>query len=126
MQSAKISSRLHLYQMPLFQIDYCLNPLTMKYRLLLFFFLSGVVVTLGQAKDPSENVVITSKKKKIRVSINEHGELYVNVSPKDVLKFKAIGWVRYSDFGARGDGKTDDINAIAATHASAPTFGESQ
>ena len=89
----------------------------MKYRLLLFFFLSGVVVTLGQAKDPSENVVITSKKKKIWVSINEHGELYVNVSPKDVLKFKAIGWVRYSDFGARGDGKTDDINAIAATHA---------
>jgi hypothetical protein len=25
--------------------------------------------------------------------------------------------VRYSDFGAKGDGKTDDIDAIAATHA---------
>jgi hypothetical protein len=38
-------------------------------------------------------------------------------NPTDVLKFKANGFVRYSDFGARGDGKTDDIDAIAATHA---------
>ena len=89
----------------------------MKYRLLLFCLLAGVVVTLGQTKGPSENVVITSNKKKTLVSTNENGELHVNVSPKDLLKFKAVGWVRYSDFGARGDGKTDDIDAIAATHA---------
>src|SRR5690606_13453080 len=37
--------------------------------------------------------------------------------PKDVLYFKAMGWVRYSNFGAVGDGKTDDMDAIAATHA---------
>jgi hypothetical protein len=41
----------------------------------------------------------------------------VNVSPKDALKFKANGSVRYSDFGAKGDGKTDDIDAIAGAHA---------
>lgn len=40
-----------------------------------------------------------------------------NVSPKDVLKFKAAKVVHYSDFGAKGDGKTDDIEAIVATHA---------
>lgn len=40
-----------------------------------------------------------------------------NLSKKDVLKFKAKGFVQYSDFGAKGDGKTDDTNAIAATHA---------
>ena len=34
-----------------------------------------------------------------------------------MLKFKANGWVHYSDFGAKGNGKTDDIDAIAATHA---------
>ena len=34
----------------------------------------------------------------------------------DTLKLKANGVVRYSDFGAKGDGKTDDMNAIVATH----------
>lgn len=77
----------------------------------------------GQPKGPLENVVITSKKNKTEVRTNVKGELLVNVSKKDVLKFKAGGVVRYSDFGARGDGKTDDINAIAATHAFANQQG---
>lgn len=42
---------------------------------------------------------------------------------KDVQKFKAQGFVRYSDFDARGDGKTDDMDAIAATHAFANLHG---
>jgi len=89
----------------------------MKYRILLFFLLSSVMVAGGQTKNPLENVVITSKKEKTQVHTNENGELHVNVSPKDVRKFKANGLVRYSDFFARGDGKTDDIDAIAAAHA---------
>ena len=95
----------------------------MKYFLLLFFFFSCVIVARGQTESPLENVVITSKKKKTQVRTNENGELHVNVSPKDVLKFKAIGLVRYSDFGASGDGKTDDIDAIAAAHAFANQHG---
>ncbi len=95
----------------------------MKYMLLLFFLFSCVIVAQGQTKSPLENVVITSKKKKTQVRTNENGELHVNVSPKDVPKFKAIGLVRYSDFGARGDGKTDDIDAIAAAHAFANQHG---
>lgn len=31
--------------------------------------------------------------------------------------------ISYSDFGAKGDGKTDDVNAIAATHAFANVYG---
>ncbi len=94
----------------------------MKYLLLrnaaqLFFLLTCVMVAQGQNKGSLEDVVITSKKKKTQVRTNENGELLVNVSPKDVQKFKTDGWVRYSDFGAKGDGKTDDIDAIAATHA---------
>lgn len=89
----------------------------MKYRLLLVFLVSWVMAAQGQTQSPSENVVITSKKKKTRVSTAEDGTLLINVSPKKVRKFKAAGMVRYSDFGARGDGKTDDIDAIAATHA---------
>jgi hypothetical protein len=49
--------------------------------------------------------------------------LLINVSKKDARKFKANGLVRYSDFGARGDGKTDDIDAIAAAHAFANQHG---
>ena len=95
----------------------------MKYMLLLFFSLTFVIVARGQTKGPFENVVITSNKEKTQVRTNENGELHINVSPKDALKFKANGLVRYSDFGARGDGKTDDIVAIAATHAFANQHG---
>lgn len=90
----------------------------MKYLILFFFLFSSTFVrTQGQTKNQPENVVITSQKNKTQVQTNENGELLVNVSPKDVRSFKAKGLVRYSDFGARGDGKTDDLDAIAATHA---------
>jgi hypothetical protein len=32
-------------------------------------------------------------------------------------------WVSYHDFGAKGDGKTDDVKAIAAAHAFANEHG---
>lgn len=35
----------------------------------------------------------------------------------DLEQFKDRGFVYYSDFGATGDGESDDIDAIAATHA---------
>ena len=96
----------------------------MKYILLFFFLFSCVSGrTQGQAKSQPENVVITSIKDKTQVSTNENGELHINVSPKDVLKFKANGLVRYSDFGARGDDKIDDSDAIAAAHAIANQHG---
>ena len=90
----------------------------MKY-LLMFFFIFSLEISLiqGQTKSPSENVVITSKKGKIQTTTNNFGELHLNVSPKDAAKLKRNGFVSYSNFGARGDGKTDDIDAIAATHA---------
>ncbi len=94
-----------------------------KYLLLLLFLFSCTIVSHGQTESPLENVVITSNNKKTKVRTNENGELNANVSPKDVAKFKANGFVHYSDFGAMGDGKTDDINAIAATHAFANQHG---
>lgn len=92
-----------------------------------FFFillLNCVIVAQGQTDEsPNEKVQISSTKGKTKLSINDAGVLSVNVSPKRVLKFKAAGLVRYSDFGAKADGKTDDINAIAATHAFANQHG---
>lgn len=42
---------------------------------------------------------------------------------QQIAQFKADGFVRYEDFGAQGDGKTDDIDAIVATHAFANQHG---
>jgi hypothetical protein len=96
----------------------------MKYVHLFFFLFSCIFsIAQGQAKSTSENVVITYSKNKTGVLTNEKGELQINVSPKDVEKFKAGGFVRYSDFGAKGDGKNDDIDALAATHAFANQHG---
>ena len=94
----------------------------MKYALLSFLLLTCVILVWGQTKGPVENVLINSEKKKTGVRTSENGDLKVNVSPKDLRKFKDRGWVRYSDFGARGDGKSDDINAIAAAHAVANQY----
>ncbi len=96
----------------------------MKYIILFLFVFSSVFnMVQGQANRPAENVVITSSRNKTRVSTNDNGELLINVSKKDARKFKANGSVRYSDFGARGDSKTDDIDAIAAAHAFANQHG---
>lgn len=90
----------------------------MKYLILFFFLVIGVFsIAQEKPKNLAENVLITSKNDKTQLQTNENGELLVNVSPKDANSFKAKGLVRYSDFGARGDGKTDDIDAIAAAHA---------
>jgi hypothetical protein len=95
-----------------------------KYTFLMFLFLTCLSVTQAQHKPPLENnVVIKSREQKTRVYTSDNEGLHVNVSPKDVLKFKAAGTVRYSDFGAKGDGKTDDIDFIAATHAFANLHG---
>ena len=91
--------------------------------LLWVFVLPSAIVALGQTESLKDKVVITSLNQKTQVSTNENGELQVNVSKKNVRIFKARGSVRYSDFGARGDGKTDDMEAIAGAHAFANQHG---
>lgn len=96
----------------------------MKNMLLLFLLFSGLLTMVhGQTKDPLANVVIKSQNDKTQVHVNNDGVLNINVAPKDIIKFKENGFVNYSDFGALGDGKTDDIDAIAATHAFANQQG---
>lgn len=53
---------------------------------------------------------------KIQISTDENGELVVHVPQKQIKRFQKAGFVNYEAFGAKGDGKTDDIDAIAAAH----------
>jgi hypothetical protein len=82
---------------------------------LVLILIVAVNIADAQEKDPSENVVI-NKGKKTQVRSENDGKLIITVSKRDASKFKTRGHVRYSDFGAVGDGKTDDFDAIAATH----------
>jgi hypothetical protein len=92
--------------------------------ILLFLFFSFSVFSMAQVQtNLVENVEITSSKNKIQVSTYKDGKLLINVPKKDILRFKNKGFVSYSDFGATGDGKTDDIDAIAAAHAFANRNG---
>lgn len=94
-----------------------------KWTLLCFGFLTIPTLTEAQTENPAEKVLLTSANEKTQVTTHQNGELRVNVSPKDARSFKTRGWVSYSDFGAVGDGKTDAMDAIAATHAFANEHG---
>ena len=93
----------------------------MKCNLSTLLLLICVYAVSGQNKSAPDTVIITSEKTATRV-YTESGELHLNVSPNDAAKFKTTGYVRYKDFGAKGDGKTDDLESIAATHAFANTY----
>ncbi|WP_339700156.1 hypothetical protein [Algoriphagus aquimarinus] len=56
-------------------------------------------------------------------TIQASGQSNSNLSIENVANFKAAGSVHYSAFGAKGDGKTDDMDAIAATHEFANQHG---
>ncbi len=95
----------------------------MKYVLQLIFLATSVLFVCGQSKGPADNILISIASKKTAVTTNEKEELKVNISPADLQKFKQRGWVAYKDLGAKEDGKKDDMDAIAATHAVANQFG---
>lgn len=84
------------------------NSFAVQYMLLFFFLFSSLIIL---AKCNPEGSF-----EKTHVSANENGNLIIKVSEEDMVRFKADGFVRYSDFGAKGDGKTDDIDFIAAAH----------
>lgn len=66
----------------------------MKYSLLIFFLSTCIGLAQGQ-------------------TINTVKAL----SAEKISEFKSAGIVSYSDFGAKGDGRTDDMEAIAAAHS---------
>jgi hypothetical protein len=100
------------------------NIYLMKFVLTsLLSFSLAVTTLLSQTKRSSADTVIISDTSGTCVRVSENGRLLISVSRADFDKFKAARQVRYSDFGVKGDGKTDDIDAIAATHEFANEYG---
>ncbi|MBK3519666.1 DUF3472 domain-containing protein [Carboxylicivirga marina] len=90
--------------------------ITKKLLLILLRF-GNVLMLRGQTEESYEKVIFSSQKKKTKLSINKYGELVVNIPLISAYKLLAKGYISYSDYGAVGDGITNDINAIGATHA---------
>ncbi len=88
----------------------------MKYIVTLIYLLFAVTAAHGQ-------VEVLVDQDRTGVYTDENGVLHVAVAHEDVHEFEARGFVRYGDFGAIGDGTTDDIDAIAAAHAFANQQG---
>jgi hypothetical protein len=88
-----------------------------KNILLSTIIIASIHICKAQSTKANQNISITSLNSPTKVRTDDKGQFLVNVSPSETKKFKATGIVSYTDFGAKGDGKTDDIDAIAATHA---------
>jgi len=82
--------------------------------LLLSFY---CVISVHSQTENHPDITVTYDQKKTKVMTKEDGQLHVNVSAKDLEKFREQGYVRYGQFGAKGNGKADDMYMIAATHA---------
>ena len=88
------------------------------YRIILvYLFLFKVGVAHAQKEINPEEVLISHEKGKTEVYFNDQSVLCVNVNPKDLKKYIRLGYIQYDNLGAKGDGQTDDIDIIAATHA---------
>lgn len=92
-------------------------------RFVLFLILVSSLFTSGQTANPDNNINFTISRKKTEVTPSDDGSLQVNILRRDFRKFTNKGVVQYNDFGAVGNGKADDIDAIAATHAFANKHG---
>jgi len=92
-------------------------------HILPYLLLLTTTLTLAQSQTNGEDVTIAITGNKTEVRSSESGQLLINVSKKDARRIKSRGVIQYSYFGAEGDGQSDDIDAIAATHAFANQHG---
>ncbi len=91
----------------------------MKFIFLAFLAFWSYHIRVGAQNNHSANhqVSITTQPAATQVQLTSDGLIQVNVHPEDLQKWQQAGYVQYSQLGAKGDGKTDDIQAIVATHA---------
>ena len=88
----------------------------MKTNFIIFLVFLFLVFIATAQNSAATNDFISTNKKKTEVFTNDKGELRISVSKKDGKKMLEKGFVDYETFGAKGDGKTDDFDAIVAAH----------
>lgn len=89
----------------------------MRPLFLLVFLLAGVGCVEAQTPGSPETVVISEGGALTAMQTDSAGLLQVSLAAADARSIRERGYVLYSDFGAKGDGESDDIDAIAAAHA---------
>lgn len=94
----------------------------MKNITLFLMLLSCCFVAKSQSESTASNTVIIPKSGQTQFSFDMNGAVKITISPENIRKIKTKGYVTYGDFLAKGDGKTDDIQAIVATHAFANEY----
>ncbi len=89
-----------------------------KYILLVLIFIFFDYYLNSQKVD-----IIVSAEAKTETTILNNETFKINLNEKDLKNFKSKGFISYGDVGAAGDGKSDDINFIIATHHIANKYG---
>ena len=94
----------------------------MKNSLIIPFLILKIFIANGQ-KNTGTKAVVNSTTITTKVYQDDNDEIMINVNHNDLEKFKQNGIIRYSDLGAIGDGVSDDMIFIVATHILANQYG---
>ena len=89
-----------------------------KYILLVLIFIFFDYNLNSQKVD-----IIVSEEAKTETTILNNQTFKINLNENDLKNYKSKGFISYGDMGAVGDGKSDDINLIIATHHIANKYG---
>jgi len=99
---------------------------TFIYKLSFILFISYSCSNSNKIEDEiirSSNYSLSINENPTEVFWNEQNEITININRKDLKRFKKDGLIHYSDLGALGDGISDDIIYIQATHLLANHYG---
>ncbi len=91
--------------------------------MILLFLIFNIKMVSGQPNTLEKPWDISVTSKTTRVHQDEYGEFNIDVHQDDLKRFKRQGFIRYGDMGAIGNGITDDMIFIVATHALANRYG---
>ena len=102
-----------------------MKKLLFSFPLLIFFCFCGCNSSNQTKNEKIEtgesNLYINENSTNVNSDIN--GGLIINLNRQDLDRFKKKGIINYSDFGAIGDGISDDAVFIRATHEVANHYG---
>ena len=95
----------------------------MKNQFILIFLILYTNMVSGQLNTSQNPLPIIPTSNITAVKQVENGKFNIYVNHDDLKRFKRQGFVQYGDMGAIGDGVSDDMIYIVATHSLANSYG---